>query len=46
LRQLPIPEGYDIVIVARQPAAEATFEELRTELTTLLKRARLLGGPA
>jgi len=45
LRALPVTEGYDIVISVRQPAAEASFQDLKTELSMLLKRARLLGTP-
>ena len=32
--------GQDVVIVARPPAAEASFEALRKELSDLWKRAR------
>jgi ribonuclease P protein component len=42
MRSLSLPEGYDIVVSVRQPANQATFQELRTELTLLLKRARLV----
>ena len=44
LRQSGLTEGYDIVIVARPSAAETDFQTLKTELTTLLKRARMLKG--
>jgi ribonuclease P protein component len=46
LRLLPLLEGYDLVISVRPPAATASFEELKTELALLLKRARLLADPA
>jgi ribonuclease P protein component len=42
LRALPIREGYDIVITARPDAATSTFDALRSELTTLITRARLI----
>jgi ribonuclease P protein component len=42
LRSLPINEGFDVVITARPEAAEVSFADLRTELTLLLKRSRLL----
>ena len=42
LRSLQVREGFDLVITARPEAAAATYWELREELTTLLKRARLL----
>ena len=45
LRALPVSEGFDIVISVRQQAAEASFLELKTELSLLLKRARLLAAP-
>jgi ribonuclease P protein component len=46
LRILPLSEGYDLVISVRPEAAQASFHELKTELTMLLKRARLLQAPA
>ena len=46
LRLNPLLEGFDIVIVARQAAAEANFQTLEAELMMLLKRAKLLEGPA
>jgi ribonuclease P protein component len=42
LRLSALTEGYDIVIVARPAAAETDFQALKTELTLLMKRARLL----
>ena len=42
LRQAPLIEGFDVVVTARPAAAEASFQVLKTELMTLLKRARLL----
>jgi ribonuclease P protein component len=44
LRLSALAEGYDIVIVARPAAAETDFQALKTELTLLLKRAKLLEG--
>ena len=46
LRSLPVIEGFDIVISVRPEAAQATFQNLKAELATLLKRARLLDAPA
>lgn len=45
LRSLPLHEGFDVVVVARPEAAAASFHALRTELTLLLRRARLLDAP-
>ena len=42
LRSLPLREGFDVVVVARPEAAPASFDVLRSELTLLLRRARLL----
>jgi ribonuclease P protein component len=42
LRSLPVSEGFDVVITARPEATNASFSDLRTELTLLLKRSRLL----
>lgn len=42
LRSLPLREGFDVVVVARPEAAPASFHALRSELTLLLRRARLL----
>jgi ribonuclease P protein component len=45
LRLLPLKEGFDVVITVRQDAAQASFQSLRTELLTLLRRARVLDIP-
>ena len=45
LRLQPLLEGFDVVISVRPEAASSTFDGLRQELTTLLKRARLVDGP-
>ena len=45
LRLLPLREGFDLVISVRPAAAQATFFDLKTELTLLLKRARVLDIP-
>lgn len=42
LRLNVLAEGYDIVIVARPAAAETDFQTLKSELSLLLKRARIL----
>jgi ribonuclease P protein component len=48
VRKLPARTGVDVVVIARTPAAEATFRELRECLEGLMTKARLLnrGGPA
>ena len=46
LRLLPVQEGYDVVISARPEAAQASFYQLKAELTLLLRRAKLLDVPA
>jgi ribonuclease P protein component len=38
-------EGFDVVISARNDSASATYQQLDTELKTLLRRARLLASP-
>ena len=37
-----VKDGYLIVVVARQPAVDASFEDISDELSLLLKRASLL----
>lgn len=46
MRSLPLREGYDVVVTARPESAAASYQELRAELALLLRRARLLAGPA
>jgi ribonuclease P protein component len=46
LRSLPVREGFDLVITVRPESAQASYQELRAELTLLLRRARLLDEPA
>ena len=41
-RCLPLKEGFDVVIVPRPEAGQASFAALTAELSLLLKRARLL----
>lgn len=41
-----VHEGFDVVISVRPEAASSSFDGLKQELTTLLKRGRLLGGEA
>ena len=40
-RELPIVPGWDVVIGARKPAAEAPFGALRAALASLAERARI-----
>lgn len=37
-----IAPGWDVVVIARRPMADATFWQARSALLALLKRARLL----
>lgn len=42
-RPLPLVPGWDIVIIARQAAAEAPYRDIEAALRNLLERANLLG---
>jgi len=42
LRLLTVRPGWDVVLLARPPAATATYQQLREALVELLSRARLL----
>jgi ribonuclease P protein component len=44
VRQIPVKPGWDIVLIARIPAAAAEFEELEKSVRGLLARAELCGG--
>lgn len=37
-----LPPGWDIVLIARQPLAEADFQQAQNALAALMQRARLL----
>jgi ribonuclease P protein component len=43
-RRFEVARGWDLVVVARGEAASANFQELGFALTSLLRRASLLGG--
>ena len=43
VRPLTIRPGWDVVLLARPPAATARYQQLREALVDLLSRARLLG---
>jgi ribonuclease P protein component len=43
-RQSEVVRGWDLVVIARGEAASANFQALGLALTSLLRRARLLGG--
>ena len=45
LRFLNLVEGYDVVISVRPEAATASFDALKSELTLLMKRGRLIRDP-
>jgi len=42
LRQAMIADGWDVVIIARQPMREANFHQVDRAIEQLLRRARLL----
>ena len=42
VRSTPTKEGWDMVFIARQAAAEADYDSLRKAIAELLSRARLL----
>jgi len=44
LRPLAVQPGWDLILLARPPAAEASYHELREAIANLLSRARLLDG--
>ena len=37
-----IPPGWDIILIARRPLAEATIQRIQATLATLLRRSELL----
>lgn len=43
VRLVTVRPGWDVVFLARTPAATATYKELREALVDLLTRARLVG---
>jgi ribonuclease P protein component len=45
LRSFSLIEGFDVVISARPEASKATFQALKAETTTLMRRARLIVAP-
>jgi ribonuclease P protein component len=44
VRQIPVKQGWDIVLIARVPAAAASFDDLGKSVRGLLSRAGLSGG--
>ena len=42
MRELPVRAGFDIVAVAQESAASASFSELRSALVTCLRRTEAL----
>lgn len=44
LRQKPLKTGWDMVFIARIPAARANYAELEQSVGSLLHRARLVAG--
>ena len=44
LRALTVQPGWDLILLARPPAAMASYHELREAIVNLLSRARLLDG--
>ena len=41
IRGIPLPVGYDVVVMARAPAASATYKELEEAIK---KASRKIGG--
>jgi ribonuclease P protein component len=41
-RAIPAKSGWDLVLIARSPAAMATYHELEASVAGLLRRARIL----
>jgi len=44
LRQMPLQPGWDIIFIARSPAAEAGYAEVNKSVTGLLLKSGLLTG--
>jgi ribonuclease P protein component len=44
IRQTPVRQGWDVILVARIPAAEAAFRDLNQSVRKLLVRAGLSAG--
>ena len=42
VRSLPLKDGWDVVVIARRSAAEATYREMRKSLASLLARANVM----
>jgi ribonuclease P protein component len=42
VRQLPLTEGHDVIVIARKPTLEADFWQLRAAAASLFKRAGML----
>ena len=44
VRQAPLPTGWDIILIARAPAAQADYKSMRKSVGKLLIRAGLSAG--
>jgi ribonuclease P protein component len=42
VRAIPVKSGWDLVLIARSPAATANYYELKASVAGLLRRARIL----
>jgi ribonuclease P protein component len=42
VRAIPAKSGWDLVLIARSPAATASYHELKASVAGLLRRARIL----
>jgi ribonuclease P protein component len=42
VRSLPLKDGWDVVVIARRSAGDATYRELRESLASLLARAGVM----
>jgi len=45
-RSLPLENGWDVVVICRNSAAEATYQQLRESLASLVERAGVLSKSA
>jgi ribonuclease P protein component len=46
IRSLPLESGWDVVVIARRPAAAADYDRLRRSLVGVLRRAGILRSSA
>jgi len=44
VRQLPLHQGWDLLLISRRPAVDAKFGDLRSAITHLVNRLGLVGS--